>query len=140
MLKRKSARWHTIYSIVSTVIEGAAIAAVILWVLPLFGMIIPLWGLIVALVVYAVFSYIMYRIGHPTILYEAVSSPESIIGSEGIVDCTFNPEGYVRVHGELWKAFSFDKNLAKGEEIIVTGIDGLKLNVVRKIRGLTQSL
>ena len=136
MAKKKSARWHTIYSIISTVIEEAGIAALILWLMPLFGIIIPLWGAILVLAGFAVFSYFMYRIGHPTILYEPVNSPESIIGSTGVVESSLNPVGHVRVCGELWQASGGDGNMAKGEEVIVTSIDGLKLTVVRKSRSI----
>jgi len=137
-MKMKSARWHTIYSIISTLIEEAGIAALFLWLLPTFGIVIPLWGVILALVGFAIFSYFMYRIGHPTILYKEISSPDAIIGCTGVVVSTIGPEGYVRVCGELWRAKCSHAKLEKGEEIVVTAIDGLKLTVARKTpRGFT---
>lgn len=132
MIRRKSARWHTIYSIISTIIEEAAIAAVLLWLLPLFNISVPVWGVILILAGFAVFSYVMYLIGHPTISYREVSAPESIVGSLGVVESALKPEGYVKVSGELWRATSVDSALEKGDEIVVTGIDGLKLTVIRK--------
>ncbi|RPJ63436.1 MAG: hypothetical protein EHM12_02310 [Dehalococcoidia bacterium] len=133
MEKNKSARWHTIYSIISTVIEEAIMVAVLLWVLPLFGLVIPVWGIILAIIGFAIFSYFMYRIGHPTTLYREISSPESIIGSTGVVERSLNPQGYVKVCGELWSASVKDGHIEKGEEVIVTGIAGLKLTVTKKI-------
>lgn len=132
MNKKRSARWHTIYSIISTVLEEAAIAILVVWILPLFGVNIPWWGLVLILVGFAVFSYIMYRVGHPTISFKDISSPESIIGSEGIVESELNPEGYVRVQGELWKAVSGGERLERGEPVTVMGMQGLKLTVQRK--------
>jgi membrane protein implicated in regulation of membrane protease activity len=131
-LKPKSARWHTVYSIISTIIEEAGIAVLILWVLPVFNINLPLWATIAALAAFAVFSYVSYRLGHPTVLLEGVTSPESIVGSEGVVQQDLAPEGYVQVRGELWKASSAGGGLKRGEEVIVTGIDGLKLTVTRK--------
>lgn len=131
-MKPKSARWHTVYSIISSIIEEAAIAVLILWILPVFNINLPLWATITVLAAFAVFSYISYRLGHPTVLLEGVTSPEAIVGSEGIVQQDLAPEGYVQVRGELWKASSPAGVLKKGEEVIVAGIDGLKLTVTRK--------
>jgi membrane protein implicated in regulation of membrane protease activity len=135
LVKQNSPRWHTVYSIISTVFEEAVIAAFIIWVLPLFGIDIPLWGLITILVAFAIYSYIMYRVGHPTISYKEVSSPESMTGNEGVVESELKPEGYVKVRGELWKASAGGERLGKGEEVVVTGIEGLKLSVKRKVAG-----
>jgi membrane protein implicated in regulation of membrane protease activity len=135
-MKVKSARWHTIYSIISTVIETAALAVAIIWFLPLFDIVIPWWGTILILFVFLVYSYIMYRIGHPTILYESISAPESIIGTEGVVEVDLNPEGYVRVRGELWKASGSNGPLMRGDEVTVTSLTGMKITVKKKIRPL----
>jgi membrane protein implicated in regulation of membrane protease activity len=132
ILKPKSGRWHTVYSIVSTIIEEAAIAVLILWILPIFNINLPLWVTITVLIAFAVFSYVSYLLGHPTVLLEGVTAPESIVGSEGIVQQDLAPEGYVQVRGELWKASSDEGSLKKGEEVIVMAIDGLKLTVTRK--------
>lgn len=40
-------------------------------------------------------------------------------------------EGEVRVGGELWRAQSFDE-LSTGDEVVVTRVDGLRLNVKKK--------
>jgi membrane protein implicated in regulation of membrane protease activity len=133
MKKQKSARWHTIYSIISTVLEELGIFAFLVWILPLFGVSIPVWGIVLILIVFAIYSYIMYRIGHPTISYIGVNSPEQIIGSIGIVENWLVSKGYVRVRGELWKSISCESNLKKGEEVMITEMDGLTLTIVRKI-------
>jgi len=129
--KRKSGLWHTIYSIISTVIEELAIAALLLWILPIFGVSVPPWAVAALLAGYAVFSYIMYRVGHPTVLYEGVTGAEAIVGSMGTVE-TVLPEAFVRVQGELWKASCPGGDLKVGEEVIVETIDGLLLTVSKK--------
>jgi membrane-bound serine protease (ClpP class) len=130
--KDGSPRWHTVYSIISTIVEGAAIIAAVLWVLPLLGISIPFWGLLSILAVFGVFSYFMYLLGHPTISLKEMNAPESIVGSEGVVESDLDPEGYVKVAGELWKAKSTGASLIKGTSVIVTGINGLTLTAVRK--------
>ncbi len=130
--QRDPARWHTIYSIISTIVEEAGLAVLVLWILPLWGIVWPLWVLFVALGLFAIYSYIMYRIGHPTITYKKVNAPESIIGRTGTVERALSPEGFIRVNGELWKAHADGGNIEKGREVTVTGIDGLKLTVKAK--------
>ena len=132
MRKPRSGRWHTIYSLISTFIEEIAIAALLLWILPAFGVIVPPWAVAAVLACFAVFAYIMYRIGHPTVLYDSVTDPDCIVGSTGTVESIEQAEIYVRVQGELWKASSTGGSLKIGEEVIITGIDGLKLTVTGK--------
>ena len=132
-MKPRSGRWHTIYSIIVSALQAAAIAVLIIVVLPIFGINIPVWGIISILTAYAVFAYIMYRMSHPTVLFKPVTSPEAIVGKEGVVEAELNPAGYVRVEGELWKATSSGGDLQKGDIVVVTGMEGLKLTVEKKI-------
>jgi membrane protein implicated in regulation of membrane protease activity len=136
-LKAKSGRWHTIYSIISTIIETTALAIALIWILPLFHVVLSWWWIILILAVFLAYSYIMYRIGHPTVLYEPVNAPESMVGNEGIVESELNPEGYVKVRGELWKASCPDGPLARDEEVIITSIGGMKLTVKKKPRSIS---
>ncbi len=133
MRKRKSGRWHTIYSVISTVIEEIGIAALLLWILPLFGVQVPPWAVVAVLAGFTVFAYIMYRVGHPTVLYGGVTGADSIVGSIAAVETVQQQEVYVRVQGELWKAYCQDGELNVGDEVIVTAIDGLSLTVRKKI-------
>jgi membrane protein implicated in regulation of membrane protease activity len=132
LFKDRSPRWHTIYSIISTLIELALIFVGVYWVLPLLGVSVPLWGLITILVGFSIFSYIMYLIGHPTVSYKRVSDPESIIGCEGIVETDLHPVGYIKVAGELWKATTSAGTLTRGTIVIISAIDGLTLTVSPK--------
>ena len=133
MRKRRSGRWHTIYSLISTIIEEIGIAALLLWILPMFGVQVPPWIVAAVLACFAVYSYIMYRVGHPTVLYGGVTGLDSMVGSAGTVETVQQQEIYVRVQGELWKASCPDGVLQVGDEVIVTAIDGLSLTVRKKI-------
>jgi len=130
--KRRSGRWHTIYSLISTIIEEIAIAVLLLWILPAFGVKVPPWVVAAVMACFAVYCYIMYRVGHPTVLYGGVTGPDAIVGSSGIVETIMQTEVYVRVQGELWKASCPGSEPKAGDEVIVTAIDGLSLTVRKR--------
>lgn len=58
-------------------------------------------------------------------------------GSHGKVILPINPEGMVKIKGELWSAKSDGEHIDKDEDIIVIGQDNLKL-IVRKRAKVTQ--
>jgi len=57
-----------------------------------------------------------------------VSGREQLVGAEGTALLDFEHQGSVFVHSERWSA-STRAPLRKGQAIVVTGIDGLTLNV-----------
>jgi membrane-bound serine protease (ClpP class) len=57
-----------------------------------------------------------------------VSGREQLIGAQGTALERFEREGEVFVHSERWSAIS-EAPVAKGQEIVVTGIDGLVLSI-----------
>ena len=63
--------------------------------------------------------------------------PSSMIGRRGIVIGRLDPEGYVRVHGELWRAETVenDRPVEKGRSVTVVGVSGLKLHVRTDLQG-----
>ena len=56
---------------------------------------------------------------------------QSLVGTEGIVEERLAPSGYIRVHGELWRAERRGNGLPveKGEIVKIEKIEGLKLLV-----------
>jgi membrane-bound serine protease (ClpP class) len=57
---------------------------------------------------------------------------EELVGQLGVVRQPLDPEGYVLVHGELWRARTSDPPVPAGEPVEVTAIDdGLVLEVRR---------
>ncbi len=54
---------------------------------------------------------------------------EGLVGKTGIVTETLNPEGMVKVHGELWRAVSTSGKINKGSLIKVVNIENLTLYV-----------
>ncbi|MBU1297561.1 MAG: nodulation protein NfeD [Bacteroidetes bacterium] len=54
---------------------------------------------------------------------------EGIIGEIGETISNLEPEGQIRVHGELWNAESLDGSISKGTKVKVTQVSNLKLMV-----------
>lgn len=56
-----------------------------------------------------------------------------MIGLSGKVIKQLNPEGQVKIKGEIWKARTIENIINKGEKIEVVNVEGLKLSV-RKVK------
>jgi membrane-bound serine protease (ClpP class) len=57
-----------------------------------------------------------------------------MVGQTGLVKTPLDPEGHVQVDGELWQAVAADGPVAAGEQVRITGVDGLTLTVARAPR------
>jgi len=128
-MKDRPPLWYTAQAILGWMIEEAILVAAVLWLLPLFDINIPLWGLAILMAALAVHSFVMYRVGRPTFLIKPKVAAENIIGEEGRVTRRLAPEGYVKVKGVLWKAICDEAELEIGDEVVVVGIEGLRLIV-----------
>ncbi len=58
----------------------------------------------------------------------SVVGAEALVGRTAVAVSALSPRGQVKLDGELWLASS-DVVLAPGEEVLVTGVDGLLLRV-----------
>ena len=119
-------------AILSSLLEEAALVAVVLWGLPRLGVHIPLAGLIALMAALAAYDVITYRMGSRALRKKPVAGLSDMVGSTGKVVSPLDPEGLVRIKGELWQSKSAERGIDRGEEVIVVGQDGLKL-VVRKV-------
>jgi membrane-bound ClpP family serine protease len=120
-----------ILAILSTLLEEIALAAIILWGLPQLGIHIPLAGVIALMSALAAYAVITYRLGSKALGKKPVVGLPDMVGSKGKVVTPLDPEGLVRIKGELWESTSADRRINTGEEVIVVGQDGLKLTVRR---------
>jgi len=57
---------------------------------------------------------------------------EGMIGKTAIAKTPIDPAGTVRAEGELWAASSEGGNIAPGEQVIITKVEGLRLWVAKK--------
>ena len=121
-----------ILAILSTILEEAAIAVIVLFGLPHLDIYIPLPGLIVLMIGWGVMSVLIYRMGSRALRRKPVTGLPEMIGSIGKVVSPVAPEGTVKVKSELWTATSADEDIGVGENITVVAQDGLRLIVQRK--------
>ncbi len=95
------------------------------------GQIDPNWLLVLPSVIAVLFFFL---IAMPTVQRARLSTPtigrESLIGHRGHALGTFEPVGVVEVAGARWRATAHrEAGLSKGSEVVVTGVDGLFLEI-----------
>jgi membrane-bound serine protease (ClpP class) len=132
-MRTKLPLWYKVQAVLGWMIEEAILVAAVLWLLPQFDIKLPLWVLGILMAALAIYSYIMYRVGRSTFLIRPKVAAETVIGNGGKVTKRLAPEGYVKVQGVLWKAICFEAELEVDDEIVVVGIDGLRLIVSPKV-------
>ena len=118
-----------VLAIISTLLEEAALAVIVLLGLPKLGIHIPLAGLIALMAAWGAYSVITYRMGSRALRRKPVVGLADMVGSKAKVVSPLAPEGIIRIKGELWGAKSASGRMDTGEEVIVVGQDGLKLAV-----------
>jgi membrane-bound serine protease (ClpP class) len=85
--------------------------------------------IIVIVVIFLIFAVYWSVLAHRR---KVASGKEELIGKTAVVEVALEPRGVVQVEGELWTAI-LDKGKAEPEEeVVITGIEGLKLSVTRK--------
>jgi membrane-bound ClpP family serine protease len=120
-----------VLAIVSMALEQGAIYVIWRWLLPQFGINLPLSVLIGVMVAWAVFGIWLFLFTTHTLRRQVPVGLPSMVGTKGKVASKLVPEGLVRIKGELWVATSSEGNIDAGEGIVVVGEDGLKLLVRR---------
>jgi membrane-bound ClpP family serine protease len=113
-------------------LDDAAALVLIFLALWYFGVDIPLWAMVLIGLVAGTFIFVLHRAVVPSLRRRKVTGAEGMLGQTGEVARALRPEGTVMVGGEYWQAKSLDGDIDKGEEVEITGIDGLRLEVRRK--------
>ena len=93
---------------------------------------IDLWVYGLLLVIVGAILIFMAYIFLPQ-LKKSVTGAEGMIGQTGVAVETLNPNGTVRIRGELWSAESLENKIEKGEKIVVEKVNGLNL-LVKKLK------
>jgi membrane protein implicated in regulation of membrane protease activity len=122
-----NARPFLVYAVVVSLLEEAALVGFLLLVLPRVGLIVPIWGVIVAVLVMAATSAVLTWLNLKALVLKPARSPD--VGVRGRVVKALAPRGYVRVGNELWSAECGNGTVAVGERVIVTRMDGFRLVV-----------
>jgi membrane-bound serine protease (ClpP class) len=89
---------------------------------------------IIAIIVAALIVFVIQRVilAHRR---RVSAGREELVGRTAEVDVTLDPKGVVLVEGERWTAISEKGRVAKGEEVTITKVEGLKLYVTKKEKG-----
>jgi membrane protein implicated in regulation of membrane protease activity len=118
-----------IIAIITSLLDEAIIVGLILWGLPKLGINIPLWGMILAVIAFAIFAVISFRIGSRVLKRKAMTGFVDMIGMEGKTTTRLMPDGYMKIEGEIWQARAQTGAIQAGKEVSVTGQQGMKLIV-----------
>ena len=91
-------------------------------------------GILIIILAIIVIAFIILVINRVTRAHrqQVSSGKEDLIGKTAVVETALEPRGIVLVEGELWTATVDKSNAGVGEEVIITRVEGLKLQVTRK--------
>jgi membrane-bound serine protease (ClpP class) len=92
----------------------------------------PVWLIIVLaiiIIVLLVFVVIWSVRAHQK---KVSAGKEELVGKTAVVEIALEPKGVVLVEGERWTAIADKGRIEPEEEVVITGVDGLKLMVTRK--------
>lgn len=59
---------------------------------------------------------------------KSITGIDTIVGAEGRAMTTLDPDGQVKVRGQVWTAHATER-VEVGDDVTVTAVDGLKLEV-----------
>ncbi|MDP9042709.1 MAG: nodulation protein NfeD, partial [Bacteroidota bacterium] len=85
--------------------------------------------IISSVTVLACFFLFVIGMGLKALQRKPVTGIESMLGETAEIFESLNPEGRVRIHGEIWKAISVSGKMDAGEKVRVTNVKDLTLYV-----------
>jgi membrane-bound serine protease (ClpP class) len=97
--------------------------------------VIPSWLGLLAVFGLVIKDLAFYRFLRPAYETKVKSGSEALVGKKGIAQSDLAPEGYIKIHLELWRAVteSSGQMIASGTEVEVVRAEGMKV-VVRPVR------
>lgn len=120
--------------VLASLLDDAAVLVLIFLGLWFFHVPITWPVVALALLLIGVFTFIMHRAVIPSLRRRRVTGAEGMIGLVGrVARKPLAPEGIIKVKGEYWQAKSVDGDIGVGEDVEILSIDGLKLEVKRKL-------
>jgi membrane-bound ClpP family serine protease len=119
--------------VLASLLDDAAVLALIFLGLWFFHVKITWVIILIVVVVVVAFFFIVHRAVVPSLRRRKVTGTEGMIGLTGEVMQPLKPAGIVKIKGEYWKARSVEGDIEVGDAVEVTRIDGLNLEVRRKI-------
>ena len=90
------------------------------------------WVLLIVIIVVVIFIIFAIYWSIRAHRKKVVGGKEELIGKMAVVETALAPRGVVQVEGELWTAVLDNGRAEPEEEVIITRVEGLKLNVTKK--------
>ena len=118
-----------IIAIITSLIDEIIIVAVILWVLPRFGILIPWWGLLLIIIGFVIYAVAVFLLGSRALKKKPLAGLSDMLGMQGKTAGRLAPNGFVKIEGELWEAKSQEGIIDAGVGVVVVDQEGLKLVV-----------
>jgi membrane-bound serine protease (ClpP class) len=119
-------------AMVTTLIWEALLITLCVWGLPFIGINIPLLVTIVMALALGIWSVTTYRLGSRALGRKTAAGQPDMAGTTGVTLERLDPEGMVRIAGELWQCRATEGHIEAGEAVTVVAQEKLKL-VVRRI-------
>jgi len=119
-------------AIIGTILEELALAILVLWGLPRLGIKLPVYVVVLLMLAQGAIAVITYRIGSRILNKKPLTGLTSMLGTTGKVVQPLQPDGMVKIGGELWQARAEEGNIEAGEAIVTVGQEGFKLVVRRE--------
>ncbi|APV44058.1 membrane-bound serine protease (ClpP class) [Dehalogenimonas formicexedens] len=114
---------------------AAGLFALILGLILIFDFTVPVWVTVTLFVLMLVFAFtatvLVFRRVAEAQKQKVATGHEELIGKKATVRAQLNPSGTVFIDGEIWSAQVKEGRAEVGEEVVVTGIDGLNLYVAK---------
>ena len=118
-----------VVTLITNIVYEAAIIWGLCWLLPRYGLQVPLWTTILVALIFAGWAAFCFNIGLRTIQRKPLNGFTSLVGMEGIAKGRLDPAGYIRIDGALWAAESETGSIKAGTKVEVVRQNGLKLVV-----------
>ena len=92
---------------------------------------LPIWAGLVVMALLVLKDAILYPFLKPGYETDVKTGIARLVGGRGVVKQTLQPEGFVQVAGELWKARAGqgDQSIPAGTRILIEASDGMTLIV-----------
>jgi membrane-bound ClpP family serine protease len=126
---KKRKRSFMLVNLVTTTAEEAVLVTVLLVIIPLLGINIPIWLIVVFVLAWAAWSGLIYRLAIKTSQKIPVVGPETMVGTSCITTTALSPIGYVKVGSELWQARSTQGDINSEAEVVIVEVKNLTLLV-----------
>lgn len=100
-----------------------AFALPVFWIFPL-GTALPVY-----LFIFAISLFLHFKVLQ-AMRSKVHTGQEGMVGKRGLVVDDIDPEGKIEYASEIWDAMTKGRWLPKGEQVMISGFEGLRLLVV----------